>query len=409
LWAALESDPWLTSGEPTLTEITWMRRTVVQVNDQYFDSRRIDPSRMLAAMFRALADRSDGFLRVESDHLLTSTGARWRMPVADTIWQVPLAIRDFGYFLLGKLPPGHRLAKGPFAEVVMTNAMLATLDSYSVLLSPKVWAGLREPLSAEPVPARSGPPATGGSLPVASSVGLNARAVLVVHPGWLGRTSAKKIRDVVERASATSVPGVVLDLRGNRGGLMEAALEIADLFLAKGTVLTMNAKSSSEATTATDDGLASERIKLIVLVDTLTSSGAEILAGALRFGDRGLLLGENTSGDGLIQVVYDFRNRDSTDIPGLKLSIAEALLPGDRSFDGRGIAPDVEMTSNPQAHEATAGACAPVGETLATIRIQPGQEDPVLAFAERILRTSATGSRMDLLAAAKTAAASSPE
>jgi len=107
--------------------------------------------------------------------------------------------------------------------------------------------------------------------------------------------------------------------------------------------------------------------------------------------------------------VYDFRNRDSTDIPGLKLSIAEALLPGDRSFDGRGIAPDVEMTSNPQAHEATAGACAPVGETLATIRIQPGQEDPVLAFAERILRTSATGSRMDLLAAAKTAAASSPE
>src|SRR2546422_108445 len=69
--------------------------------------------------------------------------------------------------------------------------------------------------------------------------------------------------------------------------------------------------------------------------------GAEILAGALRFGDRALLIGQPTSGDGLIQVLYDFPSPGSSS-SALKLSIAEALLPGDRSFDGLGIAPDLE-------------------------------------------------------------------
>lgn len=405
--SAIDSDEWLGRGQPTLTGLDFMRRTVVQVNDHYFDSRRIDPPRMLAAMFRTLADRSDGFLRIESDHLVTAAGARWAIPVPKTIWQIPLAVRDLGYFLLGKLPPDHRLAKGPFAEVVMTNAMLGTLDSYSVLLSPKVWAALREPMSGSPAPATSVPAGTESSLPVDSS--FNGRAVLVVRPGWLGNTSAEKIRNALGKASAAGVPGVVMDLRGNRGGLMEVVPAIADLFLSNGTILTMNAKSSTEATSASDDGLASERVKLIVLVDGATSSGAEILAGALRFRDRALLLGESTSGDGLIQVAYDFKLRDSTDMLGLKLSIAEALLPGDRAFHRRGIAPDVEVTSKPPAQEPVTPTCASVGETIATVRIRPGQPDPVLALAARILRTARTASRTDLLAAAKDAAAASPE
>jgi hypothetical protein len=403
--SAIESDPWLTSGPATLTNLDLMRRTVVQVNDHYFDAARIDPARMLDAMVQTLENRSEGFVRAESDHLLTAAGDRWKIPIPKTIWEVPVAIRDLGYFLLEKLPPGHPLAKGPFAEVVMTNALLGTLDSYSILLSPKVWPGLQQPTSVDTAATRSGPPANGRSSSGNPPVPLEAGAILVIRAGRLGSRSAEQIRGAVERASAAGASGLVLDLRGNVGGLLEATLDVADLFLSKGTLVTTNGKASAEETSAADDGLASERLKLIVLVDSATSSGAEILAGALRFGDRALLLGENTAGNGLIQVLYEFKNPDSSIPGGLKLTIAEALLPGDRSFQGLGIAPDLEVSTKTRDRGASARACAPLGETLAAVRYEHGEPDPVLALAQRILKTSATASRVDLLAAAKAAAA----
>jgi Peptidase family S41 len=409
LWAVAELDPWLTSGESTLTDLNYMRRTVVQVNDYYFDSRRIDPARMLAAMMQALADRSDGFLRFEADQIVTAAGDRKRLPwPVETIWHVPMAVREIGEFLLRRLPPGHVLRKGRFAEVVMTNALLATLDPYSVLLSPMVWAGLRKRIPADAA-IPSGPPGIGGTSAEDLSARFKGRASIIVRPGSFGVSSAGAIRNAVEKALAAGVSGVVLDLRENGGGLLEATLEVADLFLARGTIVTLNAKASAEATGAIEDGLASERVKLVVLVDSATSSGAEILAGTLRFGDRALLIGETTSGNGLIQVLYDFPNPDSSASPGLKLSIAEALLPGDRSFDALGIAPDVEVTSSSGGARATPSLCAPVGETLAAVHYRPGEPDPVLALANRILELAASASRSDLIAAAKAAAASPSE
>jgi len=385
-----------------------LRKTVVQVHDQYFDSTRIDPTRMLATMLRAIVERSDGLLRAESDALSTPAGERWKIPSPRTIWNIPIAVRDLGDFLLKHLPDQHRLVKGAFSEVVMTNAMLSTLDGHSVLIAPGVWAALRKIWSVAGIAVtQPGALEARQSSPGSDAfTRLDADGILYLRPSWFGADTAARIRSEVEKASTHDLLGVVLDLRANPGGSLEATLRIADLFLATGAMLILNGRASAEVKTASADGLATERLKLIVLVDSATGGGAEMVAGALRFGDRALLLGETTAGSGLIQVVFDFKDRDSGDVSGLELTIAEALLPGDRAFAGRGIAPDLEMASNGPYDRRVAQACAPIGEMLATVRSQPGQPDPSLAFAARILKMAPTALRADLLIAAKAAAAS---
>jgi carboxyl-terminal processing protease len=133
--------------------------------------------------------------------------------------------------------------------------------------------------------------------------------------------------------------GLVLDLRGNPGGLLDVAVKIADTFLGAGTIVTTAGRTEEDRSVhnATPEG-TEPLYPLVVLVDNQSASAAEIMAGALRNHSRALLVGQTTFGKGSVQMVQP--------MPGggaLKLTSGQYLIPGDMSIQAVGVAPDLAV------------------------------------------------------------------
>ena len=140
--------------------------------------------------------------------------------------------------------------------------------------------------------------------------------------------------------------GLVLDLRSNPGGLLNAAVEAADALLEKGLIVTT--KGRLPYSTASDPATAGDLIAgapVVVLVDAGTASAAEVLAGALSDHGRATIMGSRTFGKGSVQTVVPLENGDS-----VKLTTARYFTPSGKSIQARGIRPDVVLRG-----EATRG------------------------------------------------------
>ena len=99
--------------------------------------------------------------------------------------------------------------------------------------------------------------------------------------------------------------GLILDLRGNPGGLLSEGVGVADKFLKKGQlIVSHHGRASAEKRYVAQHGNGGKDYPLVVLVNRLTASAAEIVSGAIQDHDRGLIAGEVTFGKGLVQTVY---------------------------------------------------------------------------------------------------------
>jgi carboxyl-terminal processing protease len=139
--------------------------------------------------------------------------------------------------------------------------------------------------------------------------------------------------------------GLVLDLRGNPGGLLEQAARVADKFLVSGpivaTVSNPGAGEEREEKVAHPDG-TEPNYPIALLVNGSSASASEIVAGALKNHDRAIIIGETTFGKGSVQLVFT----ELPDRAALKLTIAQYLTePGDVSIQGTGVTPDIELDS----------------------------------------------------------------
>jgi carboxyl-terminal processing protease len=135
--------------------------------------------------------------------------------------------------------------------------------------------------------------------------------------------------------------GLVLDLRGNPGGLLEQAAKVADKFLVSGPIVATvgNPSEGREEKTAHPEG-TEPNYPIVLLVSGSSASASEIVAGAMKNHDRAIIVGETTFGKGSVQLVFN----DLPDKAALKLTIAQYLTePGDISIQGTGITPDVEL------------------------------------------------------------------
>jgi carboxyl-terminal processing protease len=122
--------------------------------------------------------------------------------------------------------------------------------------------------------------------------------------------------------------GLVLDLRQDPGGLLKEAVAVSDKFLPKGAVVvSQRGRSSPEIVYRAKNGNGGKDYALVVLVNRGTASAAEIVSGAIQDHDRGLVLGENTFGKGLVQTVYPL-----SDKTGLALTTAKYYTPSGRSI-----------------------------------------------------------------------------
>ena len=144
-----------------------------------------------------------------------------------------------------------------------------------------------------------------------------------------------------------NLEGLVLDLRNNPGGLLSQAIDVADLFLDSGVIVSTKGRNSSQDMKATAHKKKGERkYPMIVLVNGGSASASEIVAGALQDNKRALILGTRTFGKGSVQTILPL-----SDGSGLRLTTAMYYTPSGRSIQASGIVPDIELKLTPPSAE----------------------------------------------------------
>ncbi len=153
--------------------------------------------------------------------------------------------------------------------------------------------------------------------------------------------AAKQVAEAVKAARARGIDAFVLDLRGDPGGFVTVAQEIASEFIGSGPVFWQEDSDGAQvATESTGEGSATgDDVKVAVLVDKGSASASEIVAGALQDTGRGTLIGETTYGKGTVQVWTELSN----DAGGYRLTIARWLTPEKRWIHHVGLEPDIRV------------------------------------------------------------------
>jgi carboxyl-terminal processing protease len=154
-------------------------------------------------------------------------------------------------------------------------------------------------------------------------------------------STTKELEEALNTMESGDVPvkGLVLDLRNNGGGLLNQAIQVTDLFLDEGQILSIKGrnKKNTKVYMATPDA-AIRNYPLVVLINGGSASASEIVAGALQDQKRALILGTTSFGKGSVQTVETLR-----DGSGVKLTIARYFTPNGRSIQAKGIEPDIVL------------------------------------------------------------------
>ncbi len=167
-----------------------------------------------------------------------------------------------------------------------------------------------------------------------------------------GDNTTRELDEALRRAKSDGVIGIVLDLRGNGGGWVTSAQEMIGRFIPEevGPALHQDLDLQddkdliSEPIVGGGEGLFT--LPLVVLIDGGTASAAEIVAGAVRDYDRGLLVGEPSFGKGLVQRVHDFEDGSS-----VRITFARWLTPDRNPIPEEGLAPDIVVANPPDSTE----------------------------------------------------------
>lgn len=144
------------------------------------------------------------------------------------------------------------------------------------------------------------------------------------------------------REAGQPLAGLILDLRGNPGGVLSAAVGLADLFLSDGLIVYTRARTP-EAELSFSAGPVDEMsgAPIVVVVDAGSASASEVVAGALQDHGRALVLGQRTFGKGSVQSVMPLGNGGA-----VKLTTSRYYTPSGRSIQAHGIVPDVDLTGD---------------------------------------------------------------
>ncbi|MBR2709466.1 S41 family peptidase [Candidatus Saccharibacteria bacterium] len=151
--------------------------------------------------------------------------------------------------------------------------------------------------------------------------------------------TGKMVQGFAREFNGKGINKVILDLRGNGGGYVNAAVDLLSLWIDGDVAVQQKSLKSSDSTMKTSRGQAIlSEMKTIVLVNGSTASASEITAGALQDYGKATVVGEQTYGKGVVQTLYNL-----SDGATLKVTTADWHTPKDRSINGEGIKPDVEV------------------------------------------------------------------
>jgi hypothetical protein len=386
-----------------------VNKVLIYVHDAYVDPSTIEPRKMLETGLLSVqrefpAAQVDVLHRDPAQITVGSESQAVPISSIDSLWKLAFAFRGVEEWLAPRLrlaPDSDALG---FAAV---NGMLSTLGPRCFLKrKPKKDPDARVDV-VEPSPRL---------------VRSEALAPRIAYVG-ITRFPAVASRDVLQALAGLSedfsaqggLAGVVLDLRGNIGGLLDQAIQVANIFLVQGAVVvrvTQKQATKNELRKAPGP-LAYPVVPVVVLADEKTAAGAEVVASALKDDDRAVVVGERTAGAGTVEVFYDFPKEELL----LKLTIARMFRPSGAAIDGLGVVPDIEIRAESMAGTtptSTMDKLRPATserplETLSYLPrpdtdVQPLDpllaEDEVIVFARDVLQRSRSYHRQDLLAAA---------
>jgi carboxyl-terminal processing protease len=152
-----------------------------------------------------------------------------------------------------------------------------------------------------------------------------------------------KLRDELDPLLERGAQGVLLDLRGNGGGLLREGVLVSSVFIENGTVVSTKGRARPERVYEAEGDAIDEDIPVVVLVDRGSASASEIVAGALRDSKRATLAGERTFGKGVFQELEPLSNGGALD-----LTVGSYYLPSGENISKTGIMPDVKARDRPR-------------------------------------------------------------
>ena len=183
------------------------------------------------------------------------------------------------------------------------------------------------------------------------------------------KTTERSMDAALHSLNRAGMRGLILDLRGNPGGFLDASIDLADKFLSHGIIVSTKGRRPMESVQYQAHDLGTWKTPLIVLIDKDSASASEIFAGAIRDHRRGLVVGECSYGKGSVQGIFPL----SASPVGVRLTTAKFYSPNGHAISGRGVTPDVlvQQVNKPP---------------VAVGNLPKAVADPVLDTAVKLLR-----------------------
>ena len=189
------------------------------------------------------------------------------------------------------------------------------------------------------------------------------------------KTTAADLEAALRRLDAAGMQSLVIDLRGNPGGLLSAAVDVADLFLERGLVVATRGRSPEEDFNYTASRPGTWRMPLVLVIDGESASSSEIFAGAVRDHGRGTIVGARSYGKGSIQGIFPLESAGV----GMRLTTAKFFSPNGQPYSGVGVEPHLPVHT----------AARPVGGMSLVGTAGAMEADPFIETALEVARRSA--------------------
>ena len=205
------------------------------------------------------------------------------------------------------------------------------LDEYTGYLTPHQYRELADSLKASPMLFSN-----------TVQAGMKTPELGYMRITLFNESTPMEVDDAFAQLNKAGLKGLILDLRGNPGGLFESAVEVARRFLANGVIASTENYDPKQSLVYQSRNPAAWTVPLVVLVDGDTASAAEVLAGALKENGRARLIGQPTFGKGSTQGLIKLPDAlGGVPTGGLRLTIARFFSPKGIPYAGQGIVPDL--------------------------------------------------------------------
>jgi carboxyl-terminal processing protease len=151
------------------------------------------------------------------------------------------------------------------------------------------------------------------------------------------KTTASEVTKAMMELSRNGMRSIIIDLRKNPGGLLDSAVELADYFITRGSIVSTKGRNGQENHNFTANAPGTWDIPLVVLIDGDSASASEIFAGAIHDHDRGTVVGQTSYGKGSVQGVFHNEHGNG----GLRLTVSKFFSPKGTPISSRGVQPHV--------------------------------------------------------------------